>query len=155
MTVKWSIEFLPERWPSAVDPSKLMQRILFKIQTTRHQLDPIIIPYKSVIKQLWFDLKPSLSWVQCHTAVSKFIVWPPVLEMLFLLLLFKSALLAAAHLDCAEVCSDSVGEQIVPDSCCSNHFCACQNHLGQGRHCPAGEGWCSKAELQKPSYFFS
>ena len=89
------------------------------------------------------------------THASRFrLIARPVIEMqlpfpLLQIFLSKSALVAAADLgDCAAVCWDSIEQEIVPDFCCSNHYCACENHVGAGRNCPAGEGWCSKVNLQ-------
>ena len=46
--------------------------------------------------------------------------------------------------DCSDVCKDSSDPELVPDSCCSNHYCRCQIGLGMDGYCSKGEGWCLK-----------
>ena len=66
------------------------------------------------------------------THASKFIVLPVLEMLLFLLLHICFVKSGKADLkqrtDCLEVCWDSTDQEIVPDACCSNHYCACQNH---------------------------
>ena len=58
--------------------------------------------------------------------------------------------------DCNEVCKDSIDQELIADSCCSRHYCACEHNAGADRHCENGQGFSTcekkcKAECNDPA----